>query len=178
MRIRAGLILLLLLVLVAASARIAAPDGTGSGVSKSQGYYVLTNTTRAGFILHAYLSDIGLPINVGDTLLFTWKANNGTGPALYFEIHAHPSVAIYIPYYNITSRGVENLSWTASIQYPYMVYWKNSSNTTAVNLTYSFVLILGQPNYWPLYVAPIGMALVGAAGFITLILARRKESKG
>jgi hypothetical protein len=58
-----------------------------------------------------------------------------------------------------------------------MIYWKNLSNKTAVNLTYSFVLVLGQPNYWPLYVAPIGMAAVGAAGAAAVVLARRKRSR-
>jgi hypothetical protein len=176
MRPRTGLILVLLLVLLSATAPIAAPDGTGSGISNTRGYYLLSNTTKATFYLHAYLSDLGLPMNVGDTLLFTWRANNGSGPALYFEIHAHPSIEMYIPYYNTTSSGVENRSWTANVQYPYMLYWKNLSNSTSVNLTYSLILILGQPNYWPLYVVPVGMAAVGAAGFIAVVLARRKRA--
>jgi hypothetical protein len=120
---------------------------------------------------------LGLPVNVGDTLLFTWKANNGSGPSLYFEIHAHPTLYEYIPYYNTTSSAVVDGAWTAPLQYPYMIYWKNLSNTTAVNLTYSFVLIAGQPNYWPLYIAPVGMALVGAAGVALVVLGRRKRSR-
>jgi hypothetical protein len=177
MKPRIGLLLVLLLVLISATARIVAPDGTGSGISNARGYFLMSNTTAPNFFLHAYLSDLGLPVNVGDTLLFSWRANNGSGPALYFEIHAHPSVAAYIPYYNTTSSGVENRTWTAPLQYPYMIYWKNLSNKTAVNLTYSFVLVLGQPNYWPLYVAPIGMAAVGAAGAAAVVLARRKRSR-
>jgi hypothetical protein len=176
MRPRTGLILVLLLVLLSATAPIVAPDGTGSGISNARGYFLLSPAGTLKDYLHAYLSDLGLPVSVGDTLLFTWRANNGSGPALYFEIHAHPSVSTYIPYYNTTSIAVENRTWIASVQYPYMIYWKNLSNTTAVNLSYSFVLVLGQPNYWPLYVAPVGMALVGVAGAVTVLVARRKRS--
>jgi hypothetical protein len=168
--------LVLLLVLMSATARIVAPDGTGSGISNARGYFLMSPAGTLKDYLHAYLSDLGLPVTVGDTLLFTWRANNGTGPALYFEIHAHPSIATYIPYYNTTSSGVENRTWIAPIQYPYMIYWKNLSNTTAVNLTYSFVLVLGQPNYWPLYVAPVGMVAVGVAGAVAVLVARRKRS--
>lgn len=177
MRPRTGLILVLLLVLVSATARIVAPDGTGSGISNARGYFLMSPAGTLKDYLHAYLSDLGLPVSVGDTLLFTWRSNNGSGPALYFEIHAHPSVAEYIAYYNTTSSGVENRTWTAPLQYPYMIYWKNLNSTATVNLSYSFVLVLGQPNYWPLYIAPIGMAAVGAAGVAVVVLARRKGSR-
>jgi len=177
MKTRIGLLLVLLLVLLAASARIVAPDGTGSGISNARGYYVLGKAGEAKDFLHAYLSDLGLPVNTGDTLLYSWEANNGTGPPLYFEIHAHPSLYQYVPYYNTTSRGVNNNTWTAPIQSPFMVYFKNLVNTTTVNLTYSFVLLLGQPNYWPLYVAPFGMLAVGAASAFVLFLTRRKRSR-
>lgn len=176
MRPRTGLIIVLLLVLVSATAPIVAPDGTGSGISNARGYFLLSPAGSLKDYLHAYLSDMGLPVNVGDTVLFTYRANNGSGPAIYFEIHAHPTLYTYIPYYNTTSREVDNHTWTVPSQSLYMVYFKNLVNAT-VNVTYSFTLILGQPNYWPLYVAPVGMLAVGVAGAVAVVIARRKRSR-
>src|SRR5256885_3872257 len=149
-RIRMGLPIAFFLASALTLAPIAAGDGTGSGITTSKGSYLLTPVGTAYEFLHAYLSDLGVQVSPGDTLIFSWQANNGTGPPIYFEIHAHPYGA-YIQYYNTTSSSVGNGTFTAHEPYSYMVFWKNLSNTTRVNLTYSFVLLLSQPSLWPLY---------------------------
>jgi hypothetical protein len=58
-----------------------------------------------------------------------------------------------------------------------MIFWKNLSNTTQVNLTYSLVLLLAQPSLWPLYIAPVGMALVGAAAVAVHLRSRRNRDR-
>jgi len=175
-RIRIGLPIAFFLALALTLAPIAAGDGTGSGISTSKGYYLLTPVGTASDFLHAYLSDLGLQVNPGDTLIFSWWANNGSGPSIYFEIHAHP-YGPYIQYFNTTSTSVSNGTWTAREAYSYMVFWKNLSNTTRVNLTYSLVLLLAQPSLWPLYIAPVGMGLVGAAAVAAHVLARRSRAR-
>ncbi len=55
-----------------------------------------------------------------------------------------------------------------------MVYWVNLSNTTRVNLTYSFVLLPAQPDVWPLYVVPAVIVLVAIAGAAAHVRARRR----
>jgi len=175
-KIRAGLPIVLFLALVLAVAPIAAGDGTGSGISTSKGYYLLTPVGTAYEFLHAYLSDLGVQVSPGDTLIFSWQANNGSGPPIYFEIHAHP-YGPYILYYNTTSSSVGNGTFTARDPYSYMVFWKNLSNTTRVNLTYSFVLLSSQPSLWPLYVVPVGIGLVAAAAVATHVRAQRSRGR-
>ena len=175
-RIRIGLPLVFFLSFALTAAPTVAADGTGSGISTSIGTYLLTPVGSAHEFLHAYLADLGLLINPGDTLIFSWQANNGSGPSIYFEIHAHP-YGPYIEYYHTTSVSVSNASFTAHDPYSYMVFWKNLSNTTQVNLTYSLVLLLAQPSLWPLYIAPVGMALVGAAAVAVHLRSRRNRDR-
>lgn len=175
-RIRIGLPLVFFLSFALTAAPIVAADGTGSGISTSIGTYLLTPVGSAHEFLHAYLSDLGLLINPGDTLIFSWQANNGSGPSIYFEIHAHP-YGPYIEYYKTTSASVSNATFTAHDPYSYMIFWKNLSNTTQVNLTYSLVLLLAQPSLWPLYIAPVGMALVGAAAVAVHLRSRRNRDR-
>ncbi len=126
------------------------------------------------YTLHAYLADLGLPIIRGDTLIFSWRANNGSGPPIYFEIHSHPITGGYFKYYNTTATSVSNGTWTSQTTDRYMVYWVNLSNTTRVNLTYSFVLLPAQPDVWPLYVVPAVIVLVAIAGAAAHVRARKR----
>src|SRR5439155_1623955 len=84
----------------------------------------------------------------------------------------------YILYYNTTSSSVGNGTFTARDPYSYMVFWKNLSNTTRVNLTYSFVLLSSQPSLWPLYVVPVGIGLVAAAAVATHVRVQRGRDPG
>ncbi len=90
MRTRLGLLAVVLLTSAFAIAPSIAGDGTGSGISNAYGYYRLTPAGTYNYSLHAYLADLGLPVARGDTLIYSWLANNGSGPPIYFEIHAHP----------------------------------------------------------------------------------------
>jgi len=149
-------------------------DGTGSGISNASGSYLLTPFRTNNYTLHAYLADLGLPIIRGDTLIFSWRANNGSGPPIYFEIHSHPITGGYFKYYNTTATSVSNGTWTSQTTDRYMVYWVNLSNTTRVNLTYSFVLLPAQPDVWPLYVVPAVIVLVAIAGAAAHVRARKR----
>ena len=175
-RIRIGLPMAFFLASALTLAPTAAGDGTGSGITTSKGYYLLTPVGTAYEFLHAYLSDLGVQVSPGDTLIFSWQANNGSGPPIYFEIHAHP-YGPYIQYYNTTSASVGNGTFTAREPYSYMVFWKNLSNTTRVNLTYSFVLLLAQPSLWPLYVVPVGIGLVAVAAVAAHVRGQRNRSR-
>jgi len=149
-------------------------DGTGSGISNAAGSYLLTPAGTNNYTLHAYLADLGLPIYRGDTLIYSWRANNGSGPPIYFEIHAHPITGGYFKYYNATAISISNGTWTAQTTDRYMVYWVNLSNTTRVNLTYSFVLLVAQPDAWPLYIVPAVIVLVAIAGVAAHVRARKR----
>jgi hypothetical protein len=164
--------MLIFLMFASASALVSrvAGDGTGSGITNSAGSYLLT---PAG-TLHAYLADLGLPMGKADTLIYSWRANNGSGPPVYFEIHAHPVTGGYFAYANTTAASVNSSTWTAPHPDRYMVYWVNLNNRTSVYLTYSFLLIFAQPDQWALYVIPLGAAAVGAVAVVTHVLARRR----
>ena len=175
MRPRIGLVWLLWLVIASAVAPSVAGDGTGSGISNARGYYLLTPAGTNNYSLHAYLADLGIPVARGDTLIYSWLANNRSGPAIYFEIHAHPVTGGYFAFYNTTATSVSNGTWTAPQTDRYMVYWKNPSNRTTVNLTYSFILLLAQSDFWPLYIAPLAVAAVATVSVLAHFLAKRKR---
>src|SRR3989454_796368 len=96
------------------------------------------------------------------------------GPPVYFEIHSHPITGGYFKYYNATATSISNGTWTAQTTDRYMVYWVNLSNRTAVNLTYSFVLIVPQPDIWPLYIVPAIVLVVAVAGVAAHVRARKR----
>jgi hypothetical protein len=174
MRTRTALIGVLWLIASFAVVPPVVADGTGSGISSAAGSYLLTPAGTNNYTLHAYLADLGMPIYRGDTLIYSWRANNGSGPAVYFEIHAHPITGGYFKYYNTTATSISNGTWTAQTTDRYMVYWVNLSNRTAVNLTYSFVLLISQPDVWPLYIVPGIIVFVAVAGVAAHVRARKR----
>jgi len=169
-RIRIGVLVALSL----AAATLAAPrvvaNGTGSGILTGQGSFVLTPTGSLNYTLHAYLADMGFPMRQGDTLVYSWSVNNGSGPPVYFEIHGHPP-GRYDVFFNTTSSSVSG-AWTAPVQEPYMVYWRNDQ-TIRVNVTFAFNLVQAQSDVWPLYLTPLGVALVALAGVLLKFRERR-----
>ena len=166
MRIRIGVLVALCLAAATLAAPGVAANGGGSGILTGQGSFVLTPTGSLNYTLHAYLFDMGFPVRLGDTLVYSWSANNGSGPAVYFEIHGHPP-GRYDVFYNTTASSVSG-AWTAQVEEPYMVFWRNDQ-PVRVNVTYAFNLVQGQSDPWPLYLAPLAIALVAAAGvFLTL----------
>jgi hypothetical protein len=175
MRTRFRLLAIVLFISAFAVAPIVGADGTGSGISNATGYYLLRPAGTINYTLHAYLADLGLPVSRGDTLIYSWRANNGSGPPIYFEIHAHPITGGYFAFYNTTADSVTNRTWTAPRTDRFMVLWQNPSNRTTVNLTYSFVLILAPSDYWPLYIAPLLIAAIAAVSVAAHVLARRKQ---
>ena len=74
-------------------------------------------------------------------------------------------------FYNTTSSSVSG-AWTAPVQEPYMVYWRNDQ-PVRMNVTYAFNLVQAQSDYWPLYLAPLGIALVAAVGLFFKFRERR-----
>ena len=170
MRIRIGVLVALSLAAATLAAPGVAANGTGSGILTGQGSFVLTPTGTLNYTLHAYLADMGFPVRQGDTLVYTWSVNNGSGPPVYFEIHGHPP-GRYDVFYNTTSSAVSGV-WTAAVQEPYMVYWRNDQ-PVRVNVTYAFNLLPAQLDTWPLYLAPLGIVLVAAVGLFFKFRERR-----
>jgi len=115
---------------------------------------------------------MGFPVRQGDTLVYTWSVNNGSGPPVYFEIHGHPP-GRYDVFYNTTSSAVSGV-WTAAVQEPYMVYWRNDQ-PVRVNVTYAFNLLPAQLDTWPLYLAPLGIVLVAGVGLFFKLRERRSR---
>jgi len=169
-RIRIGVLVALSLATMATAGPMAAADGGGSGILTGQGSFVLTPLGTNNYSLHAYLADMGFPVRAGDTLVYSWSVNNGSGPPVYFEIHGHPP-GRYDVFYNTTAISV-NGTWTARVQEPYMVFWRNDQ-TVVVNVTYAFNLVPGQSDIWPLYLAPLAIALVAVAGAYATLKERR-----
>jgi len=53
-----------------------------------------------------------------------------------------------------------------------MVYWRNDQ-TIRVNVTFAFNLVQAQSDVWPLYLTPLGVALVALAGVFLKFRERR-----
>src|SRR5881296_4407572 len=169
-RIRIGVLVALSLATMATAGPMAAADGGGSGILTGQGSFVLTPLGTNNYSLHAYLADMGFPVRAGDTLVYSWSVNNGSGPPVYFEIHGHPP-GRYDVFYNTTSSSVSG-AWTAPVQEPYMVLWRNDQ-PVRVNVTFAFNLVQAQSDVWPLYLTPLGVALVALAGVFLKFRERR-----
>jgi len=161
-RIRIGTLVALSLAVAALAAPRVAADGVGSGILTGQGSFLLNRTGTPGYTLHAYLADMGFPVRPGDTLVYSWSANNGTGPAVYFEIHGHPP-GRYDVFYNTTASSVTG-SWTARLDEPSMVFWRNDHNGS-VNVTFGFSLVPAQSDLWPLFLIP---GIVGAVAIVAV----------
>ena len=163
MRIRIGMLIAFSLAAAALASPGVAANGVGSGILTGQGSFLLNRTGTPGYTLHAYLADMGFPVRPGDTLVYAWNANNGTGPAVYFEIHGHPP-GRYDIFYNTTSSSVTG-SWTSRLDEPAMVFWRND-HLGSINVTFAFSLIQGQSPLWPIFIVPgIVVAVALAAGY-------------
>lgn len=171
MRLRSAFIVILLLVFAASMAPMAAGHGAGSGVVSARGSFLLDIPGTQNDTVHTFLSDFGLPIGPGDRLAFSWKANNGSGPPVYFEIHAHPAAVGYIVLYNTTARS-DSGTWTVPGSDPYMVYWQNPNQGVA-NVSYAFDLFPPPPDLWPLVLMPITLAVIALAWLVARRRGRR-----
>jgi len=173
-RIRIGVLVALSLATATLAGPAVAGDGGGSGILTGQGSFILTPVGSYNYSLHAYLSAMGFPVQPGDTLIYSWSVNNGSGPPVYFEIHGHPP-GRYDVFYNTTASSV-NGTFTARLQEPYMVFWRNDQ-TVRLNVTYAFNLVPGQSPLWPLYLAPLAIAGVAAGGAIVILRDRRTRRR-
>src|SRR5207244_12240312 len=71
-RIRIGLPMAFFLASALTLAPPAAGDGTGSGITTSKGYYLLTPVGTAYEFLHAYLSGVGVELISGCSCCSSW----------------------------------------------------------------------------------------------------------
>jgi len=169
MMLRSAVIVILILAFAVSIAPMAEGHDAGSGVVSARGSFLLDSAGTRNDTVHAFLSDIGLPVGPGDRLGFSWRANDGSGPPVYFEIHTHPATAGYMQLYNTTARsdsGTLNLPGSD----PYMVYWQNP-NQSVVNISYVFDLFPPPPDLWPFIFMPLTLAVIAVAW----VVARRKE---
>jgi len=146
MRLRSPFIVILLLAFAVSIAPMAEGHGAGSGVVSARGSFLLAPTGTQNDTFHVFLSSMGLPIDAGDRLRFSWQSNNGSGPEISFEIHAHPATAGYVLLYQTTGRSA-NGTWSVPGQEPYMVYWQNL-NPDLVNVSYVFNLYAPELASW------------------------------
>lgn len=152
----------MVVLLVTMTMPTAGGHGAGSQAVGARGTFLLTPYRTPNDTYHHFLSDFGLPIDAGDTLRFSWQSENGSGPAIYFEIHAHPQTEGYVLHYRQTASR-DNGTWTVPRTEPYMAYWFNP-NPMSVNLTYALTLFPPEPTLGLV----ILLALLGS-GPLTLV---------
>ena len=170
------LMILFFLAIATAIAPAAEGHGGGSAVISARGSFLLSPAGALNDTFHAFLSDIGLPIGAGDVLRFSWRSNNGSGPQIYFEIHAHPATAGYVQYYNTTARSA-NGTWSVPGQEPYMVYWQNP-NPDLANVSYEFADIPPPIDLWIAVLVSLTPAMmVPAVIVVAWWRARRKKRR-
>ena len=161
-------------LLAAASAAAHTP---GAPPVSRQGSFVLGPSGEANSTLHVYLTDFSLPISVGDTLEVNWSANNGSGPALNFEIHSHAGLTGYVSYYKETAAYL-NMTWKVpdtKDNSTFMVLFENPT-IAPINVTYSFLLTAPPPDFGPLFF--LFPAVAGVAfGWFLYIRAGRPGAK-
>ena len=173
-----GTSLLVLFAVVLAMSGTASAHVAGTPPISTSGSFHLTGRGTPNETYHTYFTALGdsrgpifLP-GSGDTLKFSWSANAGLGPAVYFEIHVHPNTTGYVRYYGTTAIRVDD-SWAVPGPGDYMVFWDNP-NPANVTVTYAFQLI-APPDLTPLLAFPAVLAGIGIA--IWFDRRRRKRSK-
>jgi hypothetical protein len=171
---RLGVVILILFAAAIAVPSPAAGNGTGSGIGSGEGSFLLNATGSPNYTLHAYLADIGFLLRARDTLIYTWRANNGSGPAVYFEIHSH--LPTFHTIYTTTATSV-NGTLTADRELPYAVFWVNLQ-PVPVNISYRFTFVPGQSETWPLFLMPLAMVILAAAALTAHIRGRGTRPPG
>ena len=126
-------------VLFVAAALILAPGAAahtiGSGALTSRGSFELPPLGTPRNLFHAFLSTLGVPIRAGDTLDFDWFANNGSGPAVLFDLHSH--VGGHVKFYE-TEGASDHGTWLVPRNDDtIMALWENPS-AERVNVSYAF----------------------------------------
>lgn len=137
-----------------------------------QGSFMLGPSGEADSILDVNLTDLGLPVSAGDTLRMNWSVNNGSGPAIAFEIHAHSGASGSTRYYNATAASLSD-SWRVPDNSSFMASFENPWSFS-VNVTYDFVLFAPAPDFSLLlflFPATAGVAL----GWFFYVRAARSE---
>lgn len=176
-RSRGRLAPLALALALAAAAALpeAAAHTPGAAPVDRQGSFTLAPYGQPNSSLHVNLADLGLPINAGDTLEMNWSVNNGSGPAIAFEIHAHSAAAGSTRYYNATAASLSD-SWRVPDNSGFMVSFENPWSFS-VNVTYDFILFAPPPDFSLLlflFPATAGVAL----GWFFYVRAARSEPPG
>ncbi len=149
----------LVLTLLPPSAQAHSGEGEPIGVT---GSFVLTAQDTIGDSFHTFLSDMGIPGHEGETLRYFWSANNGSGPAVYFEIHEHIPPDVFEMHYSSTT-PTENGEWAIPGSGDYMVLWQNLEDQH-VEVQYSFSLLGAPPDYTVTIIA-----LIAAGGFFAAL---------
>lgn len=162
------------LLLIAALTLAASPSAVGhepgEGTITKEGAIELGSAGSLNDSYHTLFLVMGLSMHAGDILAFSWLVNDGRGPPVFFDIHAHTQDAEWETFYNITAIG-DTGTWTVPETENYMVLWRND-NDVAVNVTYSFDLYPAPAaDYLPLIL--LGVA-AGVFGFILYVGLRRR----
>jgi hypothetical protein len=152
-----------------ASASTASAHVAGTPPITRSGSIDLTPAGGNNSTYHGYVANLGIPPGAGDTLRFSWSANAGLGPPIYFEIHAHPNTSGYVRYYGALAARVDD-AWGVPGPGDYMVFWDNP-NAVEENVTYTFQLI-APADLTPLLAVPAALA-----GLVLAIWVDRRRRK-
>jgi hypothetical protein len=157
-----GSVLVLALLVLSGTAAAHVP---GSPPISKEGSFELGRAGEANATYHVYLESLGLPPDSGDTLRISWSVNDGLGPAIDFDIHAHRDATMDVVYRRSAIRVDD--AWVVPGPSAYMVLWNNTA-AEAVNVTYAFTLI--APVDWTgLLVIPV---VVGVTLFLLVVYHR------
>jgi hypothetical protein len=171
-----------LLALALAAALLSLPAASahtpGAPPVATSGTFLLTPSGTVNGTVHILLTNFSLPISARDTLVANWSANQGEGPAIYFEIHSHGGASGFAIYFNKTATFV-NTTWVVPDTKENLTYWVLFENPTIapVNVTYSFVLTAPPADFGPLFF--LFPAVAGVAfGWFLYIRAGKPGAKG
>lgn len=110
------------------------------------------------------LSSLGLPVDHGDTLEFSWEVNEGSGPAVLFEIQDHTADPMVL-FTSTAASGSSALTFSETGRY--MVFLQNPNDST---LQVAYELELLPPPTDPGF-SPLDYAILGTLAFASVLLA-------
>ena len=172
--LRRSAIIAIGLALVLFSSGVRADHAHGTGPTTASGTIPLGPVGGGADQATVSLSLIGISVSSGDSLRYSWAVDNGSGPAIRFQVFAH-SATLHVVYVN-TSGARDAGTWQVPGADPYYASWTNPANR-AVNVTYVFN---GIPTQDATLIVIVGVLLMLAVlGYVAVtVRGIKREAKG
>lgn len=141
---------------------------TEGGGTHATGSFTLQPAGSAGYAFETTLAEMNLTAVAGRVLAWNWSVRAG-GPAVYFDIHSHPSGQVVR--HHFTTAAEDTGTWALPGSDTYWLYWRNPANVP-VEVEYTFEVLPPAQDAPLLWLVPL-VAIGGVVAILAIALRRR-----